>query len=126
MDHKKWTDILPEAIRRALKEDFNETFSHPILREIESNMHTTDLVRTHVLPQMYGLLLQRMHCSGILVWMPKYMRTTPLSQHSDRFCMTFFAINKHQEHEGLISWPRQVNKIAPEPPRPYFPKPRHF
>lgn len=54
------------------------------------------------------------------------MRNTPLSHYAEHLCMTIFALTKDREQERLISWPPQANSVAPEPPRPDFPKPRHF
>lgn len=91
MDHKKLTGILPEAFRRAMSDYFNNTFAQPIIRVIESNTHTTAPPGTQVHPQVYELLLHWMHLSGLLVWKPGDMRTTPLSQYGDLFCMPVFA-----------------------------------
>lgn len=40
--------------------------------------------------------------------------------------MTVLVIGKDLEHERPVSWLRQANALAPNPPRLYFPKPRHF
>lgn len=125
-DHIKWTSTLPATLRRAITKGFSSSFAQPIMAAIQSGDHHPVPARTHVETGAYGKLLHKMHSAGLLAWRPECVRATQLSEHADVLCMTIFAISKDPQHERLISWPRHANELVPAPPKPDFPKPRHF
>lgn len=85
---------MPCTLRCELEEAFQNTFNQTITRAIGSKEYCTAPARTHVSPQAYGMLLQKMHLFGILSWRSESFRLTLLSHQVDTLCMTEFTISK--------------------------------
>lgn len=57
-------------------EEFNYTFAHPIIQEIQDGKHIAAPGHAHVQQRAYSSLLDRMHCVGLLYWRLNSMRLT--------------------------------------------------